>query len=1105
MNDGKDIEISVKVDTSDVEKSMKDIEKSAERMSKKVDKSADKMEKSFDGVEKQLKDTSKQMANAFKNVNLNSLTNTMNKVKRTVASTMTQVQAQIKKALNFDGKINVKATTEASNGVSKAPVANSMASAGVAGAMIQKQLSQTRSVVKNVASIGNAVSKVSIKLSNMIPANVKTGFKALSDSCKTAFTKISGFVKKATTSVVNFAKEHRETANKVKSANSKMSGSFKALLATMAPFLTIYGVFNLLKTSVTDAMESVETLNMFNTVFGNSASVMNDWINTMNETLGLSKTNTQQYTATIMQMGRAMGLASNDAMAMSQKMAIMAGDISSFFNTDLATAQQDLRSALSGSFETMDKYGIVLRASTVQQYAYANGIAKVGSELTNAQRAMATTMMIEQQLGVANGDLARSINSPANQARIFRSNLESLRVALGKCFLPILTVVLPILNSFVQGLTTTINAIANFISQVFALFGVQVDFGGAVGGMVGGLEGADVSTGDIADNLEDGASSAKQIEKSLMGIDAINNLSSPDSGSSGGSGGSTGGVGGGSINTGAIDNALAETETKFSRWAQKVASALQSVWGALSSGWNSVSDYINGSLDNLKKAFSRLGKAMEDFLIGCWNNGGEELIYNIGRLAGAFTGLALDISGQVVNAVAQLFEHLNPDNNPNTRKFIDAMNEALVAVQDFALSAGGWLETFMANGGQEFLNNIGDIAFIVGTILVKALADGVKLVTDFINSFVGQAIIATFACILEKISGILEEMLGWVRDNQEWLEALGLAVLGAYGAFKLINGAITLFNTVMTICSGVMTIVSGAGTILASVIGFLTSPVGLVVLAIGALIAIGVLLWQNWDWICAKAEELWKGLQTYWNYICTVVTTKCQEIWDKATKIWNSLCETVTSIVETIKTKVSEKFEETKKWVIEKATDIKTGIVDKFTGAKDKTVEIFDNIKNSIKEKIEYARDKVKEAIDKIKGFFDFEWSLPKIKLPHFSISGEFSLNPPKVPSFGISWYRQGGILPAGSNAIFGMNGNNLMAGGEISTGGEAILPLSDLFNEMRGMFDNQNKQLMSRMSTGNSSRIVVPLIVDGKELARATFDSAEELANVGQLNLQWL
>ncbi|MTK70468.1 hypothetical protein [Turicibacter sanguinis] len=999
------------------------VDTSFDKIEKQANTMSNNVSKSTNKTGQSFNHLGRQMQNAFKGVNLRGLMSSMERIKTTVAKTMKQVKSNIQSSLGAFNDSKMKMPTDNTKLPTSNPNDNS----------IPKQLSLIDKMKKKLKEWGN---------------------------------------------------QHQNTANQIKNANKGLITSFKSLLSAMMPFLGIYAIFSGLRNAINDAMESIETDNMFNTVMGSASKEMSAWVKELNQTVGLGIKNTKQYTATITQMGRAMGLTGQQAIDMSKQMAVMAGDISSFYNTDLASVQADLRSALSGSFETMDKYGVVLRANTIKEYAYANGIANTGAELTNAQRAMATTMMIEEQLGLANGDLARSLKSPSNQTRVLKSNLSDLSVALGKCFTPILTVVLPILNTFVQALTTTINAIANFISQVFALFGVQVDFGvgGVVDEITGGLEDANNSSGGVSDDLANGAESAQKIAKSLSGIDELNVLSDNSSSSSSGSG-SAGGIGSGSIETGAIDSAMQQTETKFSQWAKKVAATLQMVWNSLRDGWSSVDGYINDSLDKLRQSFVNLGKSIESFLIGCWNNGGEELIYNIGRLAGAFTGLALDIGSQVIDAVSKLFDHMNPDNNPNTRKFIKAMNEALVACQNFALSAGGWLKTFLDNGGQAFLNNMSDIAFIVGTILVKAFEDGVRAITDFLNSYIGQAIIESFAMLLEDLTGILETMLGWVRDNQEWIEALGLAVLGAWGAFNLINGVITIFNGVMTICSGVMTIVSGAGTILGGVIAFLTSPIGLAILAIGALIAIGVLLWQNWDTIKEKCAELWQGLQTYWSYIKTTVVNKCTEIKDKAVEIWTNI----------------------KTWVVEKVVNIKDSIKDKFTQAYTSVTDIFGKIKNKITDTIEGARDNVKNAIDKIKSFFNFEWSLPHLKLPKISISGSFSLNPISVPAFGISWHRKGGILPAGSNAIFGMNGNNLMAGGEISTGGEAILPLSDLFKEMRGMFDAQNRQLISSLSQGNNQPINLILKMDGQTMAKATFKNFKQLAQLGIIDLSEL
>lgn len=151
----------------------------------------------------------------------------------------------------------------------------------------------------------------------------------------------------------------------------------------------------------------------------------------------------------------------------------------------------------------------------------------------------------------------------------------------------------------------------------------------------------------------------------------------------------------------------------------------------------------------------------------------------------------------------------------------------------------------------------------------------------------------------------------------------------------------------------------------------------------------------------------------------------------------------------------------------------------------------FEKIRSSISDKINAAKDAVQTAIDKIKSIMNFSWSLPKLKLPHISISGSFSLNPPSAPKFGIEWYKDGGILM--NPTIFGMNGSRLMAGGE--AGPEAVAPISLLQDyvsaavddTMSGLFAglvNGMQTAMSGAGQGGSYTINL-LLPDGQQLAR--------------------
>ena len=263
--------------------------------------------------------------------------------------------------------------------------------------LINTQTLQTQKQ-SELASATNVFEKAMIK--------AKYGFKQFGNDLKSLFStmkKNSKVLDETAKKAKKLGQETKKASKQIKSATTGIAASFKSLLTSMLPFMTLVGAFNLLKTSTTEAMDSIETTNMYMAVFGDRASEMDSFIKDVNKSMGLGVGQTKQFTAIIGQMGSAMGLSSEEAMSMAQSMATMAGDISSFYNTDIAKVQEDLRSALSGSFETMDKYGIVLRENTIKQFAYANGIARTGAELTNAQRAMATTLYIEKALGQANG------------------------------------------------------------------------------------------------------------------------------------------------------------------------------------------------------------------------------------------------------------------------------------------------------------------------------------------------------------------------------------------------------------------------------------------------------------------------------------------------------------------------------------------------------------------------------------------------------------------------------------------------------------------------------------------------------------------------------
>lgn len=172
-----------------------------------------------------------------------------------------------------------------------------------------------------------------------------------------------------------------------------------------------------------------------------------------------------------------------------------------------------------------------------------------------------------------------------------------------------------------------------------------------------------------------------------------------------------------------------------------------------------------------------------------------------------------------------------------------------------------------------------------------------------------------------------------------------------------------------------------------------------------------------------------------------------------------------------------------------KIESIEETMKNRFESAKESALTTFEAIKTGIAEKIENAKQVVSDAIEKIKSFFDFNWELPPLKLPHISISGKFSLNPPSVPSFGIEWYKNGGIL--NDPTIFGFNPltGNAMVGGE--AGAEAIAPIDTLKQYISEAVTSSISAILSKESSTPTAQLLeisVPVELDGATIARKLY-----------------
>lgn len=202
--------------------------------------------------------------------------------------------------------------------------------------------------------------------------------------------------------------------------------------------------------------------------------------------------------------------------------------------------------------------------------------------------------------------------------------------------------------------------------------------------------------------------------------------------------------------------------------------------------------------------------------------------------------------------------------------------------------------------------------------------------------------------------------------------------------------------------------------------------------------------------------SIWNSIkstfETVLNTIKTVVGTVWNTIKDKTSSVFNAVKDVASSVWNSIKSAIESVVNKAKEIVSSAWNSIKDKTSSVFNGIKDTAKSVWDSIKNAIEKPINAAKDAVKKAIDKIKSFFDFEWSLPKLKLPHIDISGKFSINPPSVPKFGIEWYKKAMDNPVmfTKPSVFGINPatGNMRGAGE--AGDEVMIGKETMLNMIR-------------------------------------------------------
>jgi hypothetical protein len=872
-----------------------------------------------------------------------------------------------------------------------------------------------------------------------------------------------------------------------------------------------------------------EVQNVVDVTFTTMSDKVNEFAKNAMTSAGLSETMAKRYVGTFGAMSKSFGFSEAQAYDMSTALTQLTGDVASFYNISQDLAYIKLKSVFTGETETLKDLGVVMSQSALDQYALANGYGKTTSAMTEQEKVALRLAFVQKQLSAASGDFIRTSDSWANQVRVMQLQLQSLKATVGQGLINIFTPVLKVINILLGKLATLANAFKSFTELI-----TGKKSSGQTGASGAGLAGTDAIAdtadqyGNAADNAEkladatnDTADATKKATKAAKGylspLDEINNYSTDKSADSSskvpGAPGATGGLA--DQMKDAVQNVdygkVAEGETvldKISKSAEKLAKLLKKLWKPFQDAWRKEGKNTIDAAQIALSGIAKLAKSVGRSLMEVWTNGtGTTMLTTMLRIAQN----VLKTIGNIASGFADAWNK----NNVGTQ-IIQNIADALVVVMQFIERIAADTATWAANlDFYPLLESISNLTSAFAPIL-----ESIGNVLEWIyNNIVLPMLKWVIEVGLPTVINLIAKVATFLADHQSIVEAFGAALIGAFAAAKiaeLASGVIKSVSGIATAAKGLIALMTGTGGIMGGIKAIATAigTGGIFAIAVGAAIAIGVLLYKNWDEICAAATKLkdWvvektrelsesatrtlsnlkEKIANVWNIIKTSTSTTWNAIKKTLSGLWNSLKSTASTVFNAIKTKVvgvwdSVKNKTSKTWenvatfVSNKVEAIKNAITNKFNAARDAVKSAFEGIVDFIKRPINQAISivnnavgMINNAIGGIESAFSFgPWDVPT---PFGTKRIGFHATFPRIGT--IPYLASGAVIPPRSEflAVLGdqKKGNNLEAPENL---------LRQIVREESGK--RQGDGNTYNVTVNASGRKLLDIIIDEAELRR--------------------
>ena len=515
--------------------------------------------------------------------------------------------------------------------------------------------------------------------------------------------------------------------------------------------------------------------------------------------------------------------------------------------------------------------------------------------------------------------------------------------------------------------------------------------------------------------------------------------------------------------------------------------------GDWSGAWEAVKGIFSSVWDGLKEYFSTIigaVKGVADVFLG-WFGTNWETVWN---------GVKTFFEG-IWNGISSFFEGIW---NGISTFCTTVWNGIVTNVTAFCTTVHDTISTIF-NAVKDVVSNVWETIKNVVQVAIMFIVEVIKAAFEMITvpfRFIWENCRDTIISVWETIKSAVQTAINFVKDNiiTPVMNAISTTITTVWNAIQ------TTFTTVINaIKSAVQTawnfmkdnvitpVMNAISTTITTVWNTIKTTFTTVINAIKSAVQTAWNFMKDsvitpvMNGIKTVITTVWNAIktavQTVVNAIKTTVQTVFNAVKTTVTTIWNAIKTGTSTAWNAVKTAVTTPINAAKSAVTSAINGIKSTISSVWNRVKSATSSTWNAIKTAITTPINAAKTAVGNAISAIRSKFNFSWSLPHLKLPHPSISGSFSLNPPSVPHFSISWYKNGGIMT--KPTAFGAAGDTLLAGGE--AGAEAILPLKQFYDRLGDMLDKKLDAIM----TGTT--VYVYVTMDGEVVATKVYSKVEE------------